>query len=489
MKPALAVCCAVTTVFATGAEAQFIAFRGDQVGASIAPGIVSTRLQSLGNLSLTIEDESNELTLSDFGGNLAGVAMDKDGWSIETSTGKARRADDFDSEFVGIPIAQRLVSARYGGVAEIFFRRDGELALGGRMHWDVVGYESRFGADDRTRGPHGSLYFSDKFGPVRAAIGLSRWSDNQDVTSPDVFSIRHLSTATTTTLAFAARQFRLDWGMQFDFDNVQINGKSRDQGGFHQDEFEWHRPTTRGRLSVLVPPGGRLEAGANLTVLRRNGAEEARLSWADRFPENPGGVFYSARIPTFEETERGIGLEGRARLRLRPELQLGLYAGYEHFTSKIDESLNFIGSRRRQDLDRTRMRLGAGLGRRFAEDRFQVAVEGYGRFEDESLDLTRASTDVSSREVELRVGAEWFARPDWAIRAGLERASVDEDLDLPGTLQIGNGVSLGAGWTPRGGIVSLDAGMHFRADDPKDEVGGSRKAELFEYSVASRFLF
>jgi hypothetical protein len=169
-------------------------------------------------------------------------------------------------------------------------------------------------------GPSFSILYNEISLPVSLAARVGTWSDNEDVVSSDVFAIRNFSTAWFTTLAAAVpwRGWRI--GGQVDLDHVEVSGRSRDPDGYHQDDYTWNRPTTKFRFNLIRPEENRLSAGLNFAGLHRNGTEQGRISWSDRFPPNPSRTNYLVTVPTFEEEERDYGRGGSAIACVLPRL-------------------------------------------------------------------------------------------------------------------------------------------------------------------------
>ena len=474
--------------FAPAAHAQFIAYESRLAGLPLFDSFSSARLTAMGGLELVVPDENRELNLFDFGRNLAGLAEDKDGWSIEAQYARRTDALDYNSMLGGAPIRQRQVINQNAALTQIVSRQGGK-ALGATVQFDSQDQDYRFGADNLMRGPRIAGYYNQSFGGLRCAVGATRWTDNEDIASPDVFSIRHTSDVWLVNLAAAIHVAGIDLGGQADLENVTISGKSRDAAGFHQDEFEWRRPATKLRATAVLARPGRLQAGVNLAVGSRNGTEEVKVSWSDRFPANPGRFSYANRTPTFHEKEREVRFEGRASYRLSGPLRLSGYGSFDRFKSDVTEAGNWIGSRRAQDAKDKLARLGGGIGTSLAQGKLIVGVEVFGLFRTNDLVVPRSDTSIKSRDLELTVGGEWLVRPAVALRAGYTRQTVDEDVDQPETLNAGNGISFGFGYLPRGGLVSLDAGVRGISLDPDGETGSNRRRSSTEYVVGTRFLF
>lgn len=470
------------------AWAQFLTFQTDELGLSLDPVARGARLAAMGGLRFVVPDENNELNLADFGANLAGVAADKDGWSLESSFSRVRITEDFASTFRGAPVIQRNAVSGETSITRAIYRNGDGRAIGGTFRWNGQSVHLRYGDRSRTRGPEVSAFWNEAFGDLALALGMSRWSDEQSLKSPDVFAVHHASTVLDWTLAAAYPAFGLEWGAQASYDRVRIEGKSLDPSGFHQDDFEWLRPTQKLRLSALLPEGGDLELGANVSFFQLDGAEDAEISWSDRFPGNPGGFDFQRDVPVFEEEESGARIEARALHWLGWAPRVGAFVARETRTSDVVEAANFVGSRRAGSLDRTRTEFGGGFGTSLLGERLTVGVEGLGIFQsDETTDREGIRAEVTSRDVSGRVGVEWFSRPDFALRGGYERLIFDEDTDAPFTLQTGQAATAGFGWVPKGALYVVDGMVRF-VDRTPDETGGAER-DGFELALYGRLLF
>jgi hypothetical protein len=471
------------------ATGQYIYFQGDSVEMPFPVETPSYRLLAMGDLRLVIPDENNEISMSDFGRNVAGVAADKEGWSLESWYGQHRTTDDFLTSQGGPEFAQRQAIFQQVGTTQAIYRKDGRRALGATVQWDDESVRQRVGNRSQVRGPRFSGLWNERVWRFSLGAALTRVNDNEDVTSSDIFGLRHFSRAWYFTFGAITSLYGLNVGGQLELDRVVIDGRSRDPSGFHQDDFTWNRPATRGRISVILPPGSNLQAGVNVSILHRNGDEQAKISWSDRFPDNPGRFNYDVEIGTFSEKERAFQIEGRALYWLGDLPRVSVSASYEDFSSDVVEGANFIGSRRGGKTDQTTYRLGGGLATSLLEERLQVGVEGRAWFRDSQVTELRSSTDTSSRQLGAVAGAEWFPRPDIALRGGYGRQVIDADLNLPYTLQTGNVFSLGVGYVPQGGMISLDTYLRYIDRTPNENGGENRQRDELEFGLYSRLLF
>lgn len=446
----------------------------------------------MGQLGLVIADENNEINLSDFGANLAGIAEDRDGWSVEGWGGRIKNLDDsLNPTGSSDSRINNSLDQDLGGIDAVY-RKPGRRALGVTALYDAQQTAATGGNAAKLSGPNFSVFWNEIHGPISAAVRLGTWSDNQNLVTTDVFGISNSSSGSVTTLASAWtwRGWRI--GGQLELDRSIIRGVSADPGGFHDDEFNWNRPVTRLRLNLIRPEGKRLAFGVNLTSLSINGSEEGTFRWSDRFASNPSRLNYLVRVPTFQEKERDWGVEGRSLYRLTSALNLGGYASYQGFKTNVDDdpSGNLPGSLSFQDSDNKVWKLGAGLGGTWVQDRLRAGVEGYAQGQSVSSVLQRVTVDTKSRNYALHAGLEWLLPSRIALRAGYLQGTLDENVDQPYNFYRNNGFTVGMGYLPMGGIVSLDAALRILQQRPGYSGGGSdTKTRVQDLEFGARFLF
>lgn len=451
----------------------------------------SVRLMGMGHLSLTIADENNEISLSDFGGNLAGLATDRDGWSVEAWGGRSVQVNDYAAVQQGSPVRQRSRFEGELGGLDAVWHKGGVRAMGLASAWLGRDTSFRYGPDSRTRGPNFQGFLNEVRGPLSLAVGLLRWNDNEDVVSDDIFAIRHFSTTWTTS--FAAGLLLSGWqlGGQVDLDRVDIRGRSRDHSGFHQDDFVWHRPTQRYRLNLIRPQGDKLAFGVNLGAVRRDGREEATISWSDRFPYNPSRTTFRVEIPTFEEEERVLSAGARGIYKLSSVLNLGFGGSYHTLDTRVTESpqSNFHGSRAEEDSEESGWRVGGGISSVLLNQRLRLGAEAFALQSTFNVKRARSETESDSRGYQINCGGELLLPSRWAVRGGFARTSLDEDVDQPLSLYVGNAFTAGIGYVPKGGIVSIDAALRVMRERPDFEGGADRERDGHEIAISARFLF
>ena len=250
----------------------------------------------------------------------------------------------------------------------------------------------------------------------------------------------------------------------------------------------------RGPAGSLVRPEGlgRLAFGVNVGGLRREGTEEATISWADRFPQNPSRVSYAIEVPSFSESEHGWDADGRASWRFARNLQLSGAGLYGKLDSRVTESpnSNFAGSRSQEKAKLTTWRFGAGLGAVLLRDgRLRAGVEAAVDGGQLDSERPRQSLEQKTRTYEVRTGAEYLFARDLVVRAGYQWRSRDYAVGEPASLGLSNGLTLGFGYVPRGGLLALDTYLQVWKEYPDVPGAANREAEARELAISARYLF
>lgn len=477
------------------ATAQYSDYAAEQRGWSLPGTHPSVRLAAMGGLQFTIRDENNELNVSDFGGNLAGVLADRQGWTVESWGGRRNNTRDVNSQYHGAPVRQRDRFDQQLSGLDVVYRQEGQRAIGVVVAWGGHDSRQRYGTNGRVTATGYEGFYVETFGRVTAAGGVTMRADNEDVVSPDVFAIRHTSKTRSGRLAVMAPMPLAGFvaAAQVDFDRVRIEGISADPGGYHDDRFFWRRPATRYAVALLRPEASTspLAVGLRCSVLDRTGREEGHIRWSDRFSSNPGGVNLAINVPIFEETESGWQADARASYELGPTFRLAGAARLLHFESEVDEApnSNFLGSRSESALDRDAWSLGGGAGLTLLAQRLRIGFEGslQGVSDDETQ--PRARSETKARRYDVRSGAEYLMPSRLALRLGYQRASHDLDVDAPGTLELSNGGTFGLGFVPYGGVIALDGAVRLWNESPEQAGTENRKAESQDLMLSVRVIF
>jgi len=223
-------------------------------------------------------------------------------------------------------------------------------------------------------------------------------------------------------------------------------------------------------------------------ALSMDGREESEISWSDRMPQNPGRESFRRKVGTFKEKIRGVDFGTRWEARPIESLLLACELERTILEDEVQEGNNFKGSRREQDETDRVTRASAGFGYETLDGRLRFGVEGgLARRIHEEVNVVE-DIEITSRFLELRTGVEYFVTDLIALRGGYLRHAQDDDMDEPRTLGLGNGMTLGVGYFPRGGLVQIDAAVRFHTLDPDYADFPSIERTGAEFSLGARFL-
>jgi hypothetical protein len=465
---------------------QTIDWLAQQAGFVVSPGPDSPRLEGMGGLTISVHDEGRELNLSDFGRNLAGLRWDSDGrrwdgWS-RTST---NLLDHFDADGVRERTRQEFLEA---GARVTWRTKQSSRIIGVDYSLASLDNQVERGDGNKSTGPIWGGFAGQRIGRFTLAGGVHLTTDNEDLNTSNVFAVRHEGRGVRYTASLAYQAQSLEAGIEAEHQVNTIDGISRDESRFHEDELTWKRPVRIYGGSLVTSLGPVLRGGVRARIVRIDGAEEADISWSDRMPQNPGQQNFRTITGTFEEEIRGTDLGTRWSLDPSESVQFAGELTWASLDTKVTEGSNFKGSRRALDLEQSALLATAGGSLSLMDERFRVGAEGFFRRQEDKEQLLSGLSEVTSRTVEVRVGGEYYVSEVVALRAGFLRTAIDTDIDLPRTLRVGNGITAGLGLLPRGGLVQIDAGIRIHELTP--DYGGQPSFEESRTSLhlGARFL-
>lgn len=480
---------AVAAVPAT-ACAQLVDLRLGATGPAFTYGRASGRLAAIGGMVVAVPDETNELNPLDFGDNIAGILADRDAWSTDAWVRKGDRVDRTG------PGLRREQGIDEEGLLFVSRMRDNTLALGTLLAHTSGALTGR-GEDRRElSGTVASAVYAQSFGP-RLTVGgrFAVQDESEDLRSSYVFAIRHDA---GTTQGGAALSYRpTDWlivGVTGDHLWTSIDGVS--SSAFHRDLYTWDRPMAQ-VSGLAIATFGQATAGLLYRRTATDGREQVEVNWADRFPLNPTRLNISWRGPTMkEEVDRSI-LLGRIDWKPFEGTTVAALAAFGDESSEVRTKTNFDSSLPPSDEDESSFFGALGASRWFYDGRLLAAAEV--RLDRSTLDgrAERHTYSFDSSHAELSAGAEYFWARNVLVRGGLLRSSRKQDTTIGEIRHSGNGVTLGVGYVPTGGLLQIDAGYRFQNETPQDESkalaerGGLEvgKLEMQSFTVSARLLF
>jgi hypothetical protein len=481
-----ALLCPLFALFsANGASAQAIDWLSGESGITISRETGSARLDAMGGLSIVVPDESNELNLSDYGENLSGMLRDSDGRRWESwARSSERKADSRNGS--GVRTRVRDSVTELGG--RITWRRPGHRFLGLEYRHDSFVNDVEQAEKSKIRGPWWGGMIGQVFGPFTASGSIRLQSDNEDLRTDNIFAVRHRSSGVHYTGALSYLAGAMEVGLQMERSVVTIDGVSRDESRFHEDELTWRRPSTIYSGVLLWSPAKRVDGAVRVQILDLNGRQEVKVSWSDRMPQNPGRENFRTSAGTFDEEISGLSLGTRWQARITEPLLVAMELERSQEEELVTEGHNYKGSRRQLDIERTTTRATAGAGYELNGGRLRIGVEGSLTRHVEEERLLSGAIEVTSRLLGLHTGVEYFVNDVVALRAGLVRVARDDDLDGPRTLLLGNALTFGAGYVPRGGLVQIDLGVGFRDLNPDYDGDPSLEESEIDLSLTARLL-
>ncbi len=489
-RVALSCLAGLLLLLAGPSRAQYLIYNAAQTGHPLPSARPSIRLDGMGDLELTIPDENNGINLLHYANILAGIAQDRDASSVDVFGTSSSQVDDYQEIYAGSSVRQHLRFRQDDASVEATYRDPGHRAIGMLTDWIGQTTNVSYGPQNKVRGPNIQGYYNQLSGPWSFAIGVTRWTDNESLLSPDIFGISHQSATWAGTFAAGLLYHGWNVGGQLELSHVEIDGTSSDANGFHDDVYTWLRPTTEISFAIIRPETNRLASGLDLDYGHIHGSELGQINWADRFPSNPSGLNFTTEVPTFEEHDDALTVQGRTSYRLLSNLRLGASAEYQHLKTSVfeDASTNFPGSQTAQDSHQYFARVGGGLGWELARSRLRLGAEGYVDQGKLTSVLSRSSSEVTSRSFELRTGGELLLPSHLAVRAGFLLGSFDADKDQPQNLYKSNGLTVGIGYLPRGGTISLDAAIRILSQKPNYSGEPDHTTDVQDLAVSARFL-
>jgi hypothetical protein len=477
------VLCAISV---SGARAQAIDWLASQDGISFTRAPGTSRLDGMGGLSITIPDEANKLDLGIYGGNLSALLWDSDTRKWEFwNRSSSNFFDHYDSLGIRLP-RLRNDTTEYGG--RMSWRKPDQRLLGLEYSYDTLDRTQGPQDDSKVRGPSFGLLGAQKVGPLSLGAGLSLSSDNQDLTTSDVFAIRHSGSGLQFTGSLAYQGGSFGVGVQTIRQVNTIKGSSRDESRFLEDSFTWKRPIVAYEGVATWAPTEALRGAVRGRMEHIDGRQDVRISWSDRMPQNPGRRNLLLKVGTFSERVRSVEMGTRWELRPQESITLAAEGDILRSDTKVKEGFNFKGSRRAEDSKERVTRGGAGISYQIPSKRARVGVEGWYLRDSFENVLPGELSKVVGRSLELRTGVEYFVTNQIALRGGLDQSAVDTDLDAPDTFGIGDGFTFGAGYLPRGGLYRLDAAV--RVSKVLPDYAGAERSETRRtfVSLGARFL-
>jgi len=129
-----------------------------------------------------------------------------------------------------------------------------------------------------------------------------------------------------------------------------------------------------------------------------------------------------------------------------------------------------------------------GFGYETMQGRLRFGFEGGLHREVQDNRLVDGNLETTAQSLLGRVGAEYFLTNRFIIRGGYVRSAWDTDLDAPRTLLIGDEMTIGVGYSARGGLIQFDAALRLLDYVPDYEGDPRLEQSCAGFSLGARFL-
>ncbi len=442
------------------------------------PSTPSVRLSGIGDLSICIADESNELNAHDFGRNIAGLLNDGDGWTINTwMTGFTSTQD--------VPGVSS--EHRYGSAGSQVVYRSSKRALGLDVNWTYYEATTRPGDWTRTRGPLKSFVMNEAFGPdlvLGVKIGVE--SENEDRQSDDFFNIRHGQDRWVGQFGAEYYLGDINLSASWHFKRGEVKGKASDANRFIEDTYTWICPEDRFILASVIPLGNLADCAVRLSMMDREGGEDVEISWSAESPTNPSNENFSAEATTFSEEKSDFELTNQWRFYLSSDMLLGLEASYSKSKWDVVEGLNFKGSNLNGNWETTSFTMKAGISQRIFKN---ILVGLQLNAQQAKSETSPDPEEATSRRLTGNIGFEYFISEAVILRGGFQKCSYDRNIDEPVSLSQSHLITAGLSWVPRGGLFQINSAFSVGQSRPYNDYATMlRDIDEVSYLIGFRML-
>jgi len=446
----------------------------------------SARVDAMAGIWASLEDESQEINMWDFGENPAGFILDRDAWTGDfwaTASNRDRRTATIPSSGEGAE----------GGLQISF--RSYERALGVEGTLTSATVEGGDGIDFEKHefsGPFirlvGNQFIGDN---LVFGLGVDLISEEDKVTSPNALAIAHDTDRTNWRLGLVYfLGDKIDLGGTLLLSTNSITGESKD--GLHRDIYDWDRPVTEFGLQGIYGPGSDFQVGVFARRTLLDGGEVLDVSWAREFFLNPTeGFDLELRIPIVDEELTQTTLGGRVLADVGERLQLG--GGLTYRATEYDVLAHPTWSRflSTTDEETTDLEFSAGIGFR---PHSRLGLYGQIDVGDRSTDSIEfeSTRTIDTSLTGFRAGVEYFWFNEVALRAGGELLTTSVDNAYQGDTtsreRERTRITGGIGWVPRGGVFVLDAAIGFVNGELTDPQTFSDDLDGWTFTLTGRSL-
>jgi hypothetical protein len=479
-------------VWIAGTDVEFI--RG--------PGTI--RLAGMGNLTIAIEDENNEVNLFDFTGNVASSILDKgtnntDSWASYSvwhdSKDGVRWQDMGVWQGGGLVVLRGLdyaggasVSSRFLDIYRVYDDSFRDILRVNFPSSEVAVRDTAF-ADTRLVSNLVEGYYAHRlFGMV--LLGARGWGMFEGDDKPVTFFYDIRSKVRDVGAGFGLVLLPTDWvqvGGSVDFGSQTVEALS--ENAFHDDLYTRDRATTTLSTHALVKLMGKLRGVLNYRRFSFDADQILEMNWSDLYILNPEEIDIRRNLKVSSEaTEYDLFATRWILSNLGVPLTVSGYFDMMQEEAWEYSVPNVLIWMREYDEVTTQWNLGGGASYQIA-GRATVGMEvrmNRGQLESR-LPFEEAVSDFKA--IDVRGGAEIRPLRCLALRGGYSQCSEERQMGIPENDFTSTTLSLGAGCYLLEDKLTVDVAFLNKVTEPEQDLGSDRETRYQALMLYGRFLF
>jgi len=467
------------------------------------PGTI--RLAGMGNLTIAIEDENNEVNLYDFTGNVAALILDKDTHNTDAwgTYGKwVDVKDGFRWQDVGLWQSGALVVLRgkdaYAGGASIstrildFTRVDDQLfrkALGIAYPKSELAYPDTSVIDMETTGSLVQGYYAHKIFNM-AYVGVRGWGDFESETRPVRLRYEVMNSCDYLGGGMAVVAVPFKWmqvGGSYDLGSQLVESTSED--AFHEDVYTRKRavPTYSGH--AMFDLLSKLRGVVNFKHYSYESDQTLIMNWSDRYIINPEQTDIRRKLRVGSESLESDFVATRWIVQ-----GLGIPIKFSAYFDMLAEDSWYRAKPNAlvwmDEFDQTLEEWNLGTGASFEfMGKALVAAEfkfNRGRVENK---VPIHEGYVNFKTLDLKGGGEYRVLPWLAVRGGYARSTEERFMGVPEEDFVSNAFSAGLGCFLKNEKLTIDAAFSQKTSKPQEDLGFDEETKCQTVMLYGRFIF
>ncbi len=466
------------------------------------PGTI--RLAGMGNLTIAIEDENNEVNLYDFAGNVASSITDKNLRNADTWNGYSTWHDSKDGirwQDIGVWESGGLIILRgdnYAGggsfgtrILDLYRIDDAGLRSALRIPFpqsEVSVVDTMFMDTEVTSNLVEGFYAHRLHDML--FVGARGWGMFEGDEKPLTFHYDLRSSMNDMGAGLAVAVVPLDWiqvGGSLDLGSFTTEVSSTDS--FHDDVYKRARSTTTLSSHALVSLMGKLRGVLNYRRFSFDADQTLSMNWSDLYVLNPENNDIRRKLRVSDEaTERDFFATRWILSNVGIPLTVSGYFDIMRQESWEYAEPNVILWIDEYDEVLDEWNVGGGASYQFAD---MATVGAEVRVNRGTLE-SRLPDEESVRDFkafDIRGGGE--VRPvKWlALRGGFSQCSEERQMGIPENDFTATTYTVGAGCYLLDDKLTVDAAFLNRVTEPDQDIGTARETTYQALMLSGRFLF